>query len=94
MITFIRIILFAVSTIGTWELIRRNTKIEICFLPGLSVAVQTCVLFMGGILNVLPMAVYFLYYVGIGTVLFCAKKDKSIKFLKNYINYEDRKSVV
>ncbi len=88
MITFIRIILFAVSTIGTWELIRRNTKIEICFLPGLSVAVQTCVLFMGGILNVLPMAVYFLYYVGIGTVLFCAKKDKSIKFLKNYINYE------
>lgn len=88
MITFIKIILFVLSTIGTWELIRRNTKIEICFLPGISVAGQTCILFIGGILNILPMAAYFLYCVGIGTVLYFVKKDKSIKFLKNYLNYE------
>lgn len=88
MITFIKIIFFVLSTIGTWELIRRNTKIELCFLPGLSVAGQTCLLFIGGILNFLPIFAYFLYCVGIGAVLIFTKKDKSIKFLKNYFNYE------
>ena len=86
MINIIKLFLFCVSNIGTWELIRRNSKISVYFLPGLTIAIQTVVLFVGGLLNLLPEFMWILYIVGFAGFAYGIYKDKGISFLKNYMN--------
>lgn len=86
MITAIKLFLFCVSNVGYWEMIRRNTKINIYFFPSLTIAIQTTVLFLSGILNLLREMTGLLYGIGIIWFIYCVYIDKGIKWIKNYIN--------
>lgn len=85
-ILFLRIILFGLSNIGYWELIRRKTKTDILFLPSLTIAIQSVILFVSGLLNLLSECAILLYGFGIVVFTFFAYKDysKSQNILKKY----------
>ena len=53
MLVIIKLLIFCISTIGSWELIRRKTDVNVHFLPGLTIAIQTVILFFGGLFNLL-----------------------------------------
>lgn len=84
MISIIKGFLFILSSIGSWELIRRNSKIHVYFLPSLTVAIQTAVLFIAGLLYILPAAVWLLYAIGFLGILYSIYRDRG--GLKNYLN--------
>ena len=88
MLVLLRLLLFVISTVGTFELIRKvsGDEVNIYFLPSLTIAIQVCVLFMAGLLNLLPEAVYGLYLVGIAGFIYSVCKNKSLSFLKSYVN--------
>ena len=88
MMLLLRLLLFVISTVGTFELIRKvsGDEVNIYFLPSLTAAIQVCVLFLAGLLNLLPEAVYGLYLVGIVGFIYSVCKNKSLAFLKSYIN--------
>ena len=85
---FIRLVLFCIATLGSFELLRIASKdeINIYFLPSLTIAIQTTILFFAGILNLLPEAAKLLYIVGaLGLAYAICKRGKQY-FLKVYIN--------
>ncbi len=86
MLSVIKLFLFCVSTVGFWELIRRNTRIDVYFLPGLTIALQTTILFAGGLLNLLPESMWLLYIAGFVGVIFSVSQDRGISFLKVYMD--------
>lgn len=54
-----------------------NGKIEAFFLPSLAIAFQTAILFLSGILNLLPEAAMGLYLLGFCTLLYEIRKKAS-----------------
>ena len=84
--TLIKIVLFFISTLGTFELLRNLSRegINRYFLPSLTVAVQVTVLFLAGLLNVLKEATIILYLIGFYGILKSFYQRKSILFLKYY----------
>ena len=88
MVVLLKLLLFVISTVGTFELIRKvsGDEVNIYFLPSLTIAIQVCVLFMAGLLNLLPEAVYGLYLVGFAGFIYSICKDRSLAFLKSYLN--------
>lgn len=60
-----RLIIFFCSCMGYWEFFRRKTKVNIYFLPVLTVAVQVSILFAAGLLNILA-EISFLLILKIG----------------------------
>ena len=88
MIVLLKLLLFVISTIGSFELIRRisNDKVNIYFLPSLTIAIQVTILFLAGILNLLYEATIGLYLLGFVGIIYSIYKDKNIAFLKDYIN--------
>lgn len=86
MISVIKLILFCISNVGFWELIRRNTKINAYFFPSLTIAIQTTVLFVAGMLNLLREMTGLLYGIGILGLVYCICRDRGIGWVKNYIN--------
>ena len=61
MTTVFRLLLFVLSNLGMWELLRRKTKIDSCFFPSLTIALQVAFLFVAGILNLLKEAAAVLW---------------------------------
>lgn len=86
MISSIKLFLFFISNIGFWELLRRNSKINLHFLPSLTIALQTTILFISGLLNLLFEATILLYGIGLLSFLYFIYKDKGVKFISNYFN--------
>ena len=86
--TLIRMGLFGLSTLGFFELIRRaaNNKVDLFFLPSLTIALQVTILFFSGILNLLPEVSKLIYLAGLVMFAVCLWKNKSLKFVKDYIN--------
>ena len=84
----LRLLLFFISTIGSFELIRKacDDKVNIYFLPSLTIAIQVSVLFIAGLLNLLPETTIALYLVGFAGVIYRIWKERSLAFLKAYIN--------
>ena len=85
MASFIKLILFCFSNVGFWEIIRRHSKIHVYFLPSLTIAFQTVLLFFAGLLNFLPEMVLFLYlmgFFGLGCYLY---KDRNFSLFKTYM---------
>lgn len=84
--SFLRLVMFAVSNLGYCEYLRKHTNLNSCFFPSLTIAFQVVVLFFAGILNVLQIATYALYALGIvyciGSFIKCEKKH----FFSPYIN--------
>ena len=85
----LRSLLFIISTVGTFEIIRKVSRdeVNIYFLPSLTAAIQVCVLFLAGVFNLLPKAVYGLYLVGFAGFIFSLIKERSLAFLKVYANH-------
>ena len=56
--TLVKLFFFALSTLGTFELLRLagRDRIQTHFLPSLTIAVQVSVLFLAGLWNLLPEA--------------------------------------
>lgn len=87
MITALKLILFALSTVGWWELIRRHSNIDVYFIPGLTVAIQVTILFCCGLANLLPEGVYVLYFAGFVALFFSVRTRESFSsFIKSYWN--------
>ena len=84
MMFFIRFLLFCLSSVGCWELLRRYAGVPVAFLPSLTVAVQTVILFGGGLLNLLPECTLLLYIAGFLFLLDCLRRDRNPAFLKEY----------
>ena len=84
----LRLILFAFSTLGTFELIRfvSRDKVNIYFLPSLTIAFQVSFLFIAGLLNFLRYATLFLYLLGFAFLVFRIVKAKGVSFIKSYLN--------
>lgn len=87
-ILILRLSLFGISTIGSFELIRKacGEKVNIYFLPSLTIAIQVTLLFLAGLLNLLPEVTMGLYLIGFAGILYSLYKEKDISFLKPYIN--------
>ena len=81
---FIRLLLFFLSSVGCWELLRRYAGVPVAFLPSLTVAVQTVILFGGGLLNLLPECTLLLYIAGFLSLAGCLRRDGNPAFLKAY----------
>ncbi len=60
----LRGVIFILSTIGFWELIRRVFDIKACYIPSVTVAAQVSLLFFAGLLNLLPEMVICLFFLG------------------------------
>ena len=86
MLTILRLFLFALSSLGFWELFRRRFRIHVCFLPSLTVALQTCFLLAGGILNLLWISAWVTFGTGILFLIYYIWKDKGLKFLRSYFH--------
>lgn len=86
MLSIAKLLLFFLSSVGIWEIIRRNTTVNVYFLPGLTIAIQTTVLFFGGLWNLLPESAWLLYLIGFAGLVYSLQKDKSLTFLKSYLN--------
>ena len=86
--TFINIARFGLSTLGSFQIIRKicDDKINIYFLPSLTIALQVTILFFAGILNLLPEASRLLYALGMLGFVVTFWKSKGIDFLKSYFN--------
>lgn len=73
-ITVLRAIIFAVSWIGYILYIQRKTKLQVEFLPIISIALITFFLYFGGLFNVLPLIVSLL--IGYGLLSFVLESYK------------------
>lgn len=84
----LRLGLFGISTLGFFELIRKasNDRVSIYFLPSLTIAIQVTILFLAGLLNLLPETAKGLYFIGFAAVIYSFYKAKGISFVKIYIN--------
>ncbi len=84
--TYMRALLFFVSTLGTFEFLRLAGKERIngFFLPSLTVAAQVTALFFGGLLNVLPETVLALYLLGFLGLAYRIRRDGNLAFLQKY----------
>lgn len=79
-----KLILFFSSCLGFWEFLRRRTNVNIYFLPVLTVAIQTTVLFCAGLLNILSEISFLLEVAGIILLIYFVIIDKGINWLKHY----------
>ena len=86
--TFLRIGLFGLSTLGSFQLIRRisKDKVDRFFLPSVTIAVQVTILFFAGILNLLPEISMLLYFIGLAALAASLWQNKGLKFVNDYIN--------
>lgn len=79
-----KLILFFSSCLGVWEFLRRKTNVNIYFLPVLTVAIQTMVLFCAGLLNILSEISFLLEVAGIILLIYFVIIDRGINWLKHY----------
>ena len=86
--TFLKIGMFGLSTLGSFQLVRGITKdkIDLFFLPSLTIAIQVTILFFAGILNLLPEVSGLIYLVGLIALIMSLWKSKGLNFVKDYVN--------
>lgn len=76
--------LFALQNLGFWEFLRGKTNADFVFLPGITVVVQMSVLFVAGLLNVLPHVTVLLWVFGSFYIVYACWKDRSAAFLRKH----------
>ncbi|HJD22609.1 MAG TPA: hypothetical protein H9694_00510 [Firmicutes bacterium] len=85
-ISLVRLFLFALSSLGTWEIFRRKSNINVYFLPSLTIAAQTAILFLAGLFNLLLEVTWLLYLLGFFGLVYSIYRDKGVRFLLHYCN--------
>ena len=75
-----KLFFFALSTLGSFELLRMvgGNKIQIYFLPSLTIAVQVSVLLLAGLWNLLPETALALYLFGFFGLFLRVFREKSL----------------
>ena len=86
MLTVMKLFLFICSCVGTWEWLNRKAGISVEFLPGVTIALQTSILFLAGILNLLKEAAFLLWAAGLLYLIWVLIRDRSFGFLKEYLD--------
>lgn len=81
----VRLLVFFASSLGYWEFFRRKTKINIYFLPIITVAVQSIVLFLSGLLNVLDESAFLLTLAGLVALIYFMIRLKGFSWIKCYV---------
>ena len=81
----IRLALFFLSSFGYWQFLRKKTKVDLYFLPALTVVSQITLLFFAGLFNCLRIGAVFLWALGIVLAVISLVKDKW-NGLKCYVN--------
>ena len=76
--------LFALQNLGFWEFLRRKTNADFVFLPGITVVVQMSVLFVAGLLYVLPHVTVLLWVFGSFYIVYACWKERSAAFLRKH----------
>lgn len=76
--------LFALQNLGFWEFLRRKTNADFVFLLGITVVVQMSVLFVAGLLNVLPHVTVLLWVFGSFYIVYACWRDRSAAFLRKH----------
>lgn len=64
-INILSFLLFIISMSGFVFFVERKTKIQVEFLPIIVLSIITVILFLGGILNILPLSTMMLFIIGI-----------------------------
>lgn len=72
------------SNLGYWEYLRRHLKVDSCFFPSITIAFQTSVLFLAGVLNMLPEVSYILYSFGLFYCIYSFIKHRGKAFFCFY----------
>ena len=81
----LKLLLFIISSFGTWEFIRRRSNVEVTFAPVLTIGIQISVLYVAGILNLLKFATYGMYGFGLVCAFYYVWKDRTT-ILKRYLS--------
>lgn len=66
----VMLLLFAISMIGYIMYLEKKLKLQIEFMPIISIALITILLFLGGLLNILPLLSIILFMLGIYLFIF------------------------
>ena len=74
----IRVLLFALSILGYLTFLHQYTQLKLEFLPAVTFSIQICILFLGGILNILPMTTAGLLICGLFLLISALKDRKSV----------------
>ena len=69
----LRTLLFALSIRGYLAFLHKHTQVKLEFLPAVTFAGQICILFLGGILNILSLTVTGLLATGLAFLLLSIK---------------------
>lgn len=79
----IRVLIFVLSILGFMAFLHQYTKLRVEFLPAVTFTGQICILFLGGILNLLPLTVGAL--VAVGLALFAAEVLKNREGFRDFL---------
>lgn len=75
----VRALLFGLSTFGYLTCLHRHSKLKVEFLPAVVFTGQICLLFLAGLLNLLPLAVIGLFAAGLLLALYSWRDRKSYR---------------
>lgn len=85
-VTLLKLGLLLLSYLGYWEFFRGRCRMNVYFVPAFTVAAQFTVMFLPGLLNFLPEAVWLLYLGGFVLLLDALRREK-LGFVRHYINW-------
>lgn len=87
LLTIFKILIVFVSTAGYWKLIKNKTKLDLCFIPLITISFQVFILFFAGIMNILLGTTIVLYFFGIICFIYFIIKEKK-EFFKDFKLFE------
>ncbi|MDD6347718.1 MAG: hypothetical protein PUA52_06920 [Lachnospiraceae bacterium] len=85
----LKLLLYLLSCFGYVECLRRWTKVSVYYLPGLTIALQTSLLFLAGLCGQLARMTYLLFFVGLlGLGYGCVRaiQNRNAAFLGGYLD--------
>ena len=74
--TIIKLLVFLLSQVGLWLLVRKKSGVRMAFAPVLSCCCQITVLFLAGLMNVLGHTSALLELAGLGCLLFFLIRER------------------
>ena len=85
----LKLLLYLLSCFGYVECLRRWTKVSVYYLPGLTIALQTSLLFLAGLCGQLARMTYLIFFVGLlGLGYGCVRaiQNRNAAFLGGYLD--------
>lgn len=84
-LTVLKLLIVGISTVGIWEIVHHYfKKVDISFIPAISIAIETTFLFFAGILNCLPLVSWSIHAVGLLSVGYSLFRERNLQILKRW----------